>query len=255
MSTNSMAVTSGVPQGSILAPYLFASVMGTLQAAVSTTKIIKYADDVTLLISFTNHADLEMVVKTETQNMKTWCESHGLVINENKTKTLLFTKAPCSSLTPSLPNIEPHLSTLGITFEASLKWNVHVASIAKKASRRIYALTCKSLKRIPLVTKADLRQVYCNYILSVIEYNSPLMVGMSSKNDSKLDYIRKRCHRIICGLDCRCSDFTSISERRKVRAMKYFDRLIRIIYRIAYSLTGFLILNTFSSKRYEQHDA
>ena len=82
------------------------------------------------------------------------------------------------------------------------------------------------LKRIPLVTKADLRQVYCNYILSVIEYNSPLMVGMSSKNDSKLDYIRKRCHRIICGLDCRCSDFTSISERRKVRAMKYFDRLM-----------------------------
>jgi hypothetical protein len=225
MSTNSVKVTSGVPQGSILAPYLFAAHMGGLMAATSSTRIIKYADDVALLIPYSNYSDLAATVSNEIQNVKTWCETHSLALNESKTKTLLFPKGnPNSLLTQGLPDVEPHLSSLGIIFETSLKWNKHVESITKKASGRIYAL--KSLKRIPTVTKRDLLQVYCNYILSLLEYNSPLLVGMSTRNDAKLDRIRKRCHRIICGLDCKCNDFSPIGERRLSRAMKVFESLM-----------------------------
>ena len=222
MSTTEINVTSGVPQGSILAPYLFAAHMGNLIAATSSTRMIKYADDVTFLIHYSDYSALSSTVQTEIQNLQDWCLASGLSINETKSKTLLFSKdSPSTSSIQDLPNIEPHLTYLGVTFEASLKWNKHVEQVTKKASRRIYAL--KSLKKIPSVTKRDLLQVYNNFILSVMEYNSPLMVGMSQKHNRSLDSIRKRCHRIICGAGCGCNDFPAVSDRRYARAMRFFS--------------------------------
>ena len=225
MSTSITKVTSGVPQGSILAPYLFASHMGSLAALSSTTKIIKYADDVTLLIPYNKNNDVSLIIADEIQNVRSWCKGHGLTLNEKKTKTLLFSKmTPSLQFTQCCQNINSEIKVLGVTFETSLKWNKHVADITKKASRRICAL--KSLKRIPTVSRADLYQVYCNYILGILEYNSPLFLGISSKNNEKMERIRRRCHRIICGIECQCNKFPSVRVRREDQAMKVFKRMM-----------------------------
>ena len=50
VSSNEVRVTSGVPQGSVLAPYLFAASVGSLKPVFPQTVLVKYADDLTLLI-------------------------------------------------------------------------------------------------------------------------------------------------------------------------------------------------------------
>lgn len=224
-SKNEIKVTSGVPQGSILAPYFFAFHLGSLTPVSQDTILIKFADDITILIPFEKFTNPSKRVQEEIQNVKDWCDKNGLVVNQDKTKSILFKKSlSCDLSLGDFPNVKPHLTILGVIFENSLKWDLHVDSVTKKASRRIHVL--KMLKKIPTATKKDLLQVYHNYIQSVMEYNSPLFVGMNSKNNTKLERINKRCHWIICGIDCKCNAFPPMNERRLKQAMKFFTKIM-----------------------------
>ena len=69
LSNNTAPVTSGVPQGSILAPYLLAAHIGNLKSQFLATKMIKYADDITLLIPYEKYSNVEYVAKKEMENV------------------------------------------------------------------------------------------------------------------------------------------------------------------------------------------
>ena len=58
----------------------------------SSAKMIKYADDVTLLIPFQRGDSVAGFVDSEARHMKEWCTKNGLALNENKTKTLIFSR-------------------------------------------------------------------------------------------------------------------------------------------------------------------
>ena len=228
LSTKETCVTSGVPQGSILAPYLFAAHIGSLKAVDAQTKLIKYADDITLLIPFDCTAEhrLATLIEDEIENVRRWCGSHGLTINDSKTKAITFGKTIMSfeSVSSKLPTIVNKLRVLGITFQSSLKWDAHVDHITKVAARRVFVL--RYLKRFPTVNKKDLLSVYNGYILSVLEFNAPLLIGLNSKNNEKMERIRKRCHKIVCGPSCKCDAFTPLRDRRQLLADKAFKRIL-----------------------------
>ena len=227
MSKNIIPVTSGVPQGSILAPYFFAFTLGTLMPTNQETVYIKFADDITILLPFKKSTTPSEKIQEEIQHVKDWCHTHGLAVNQRKTRSIIFVNSPLSEIQLSshnLPNLCSHLTILGVIFEESLKWNLHTDLASKKASQRIHVL--KILKKIPTATKKDLIQMYRSYIQSIMEYNSPLMVGMSSKNNSKLERINRRCHRIICGMDCDCEVFTPMNERRLKKAEDFFTKIM-----------------------------
>ena len=217
-------VTSGVPQGSILAPYLFAAHMGSLSPSSSNAKMIKNADDVTLLLPFRRNDSIADIVEDETRNIKDWCTQNGLALNDEKTKILLLSnKRIEEERLIGVPAVVSSAKILGVTFNSRLNWKDHVVEITKSASRRIYVL--KQLKRIDSVTKKDLLQVYKGFVLSVLEYNSALFTHLTSESKESLEKLRKRCHRIICGKNCSCHDFPSLSDRRYTQALKLFTNI------------------------------
>ena len=80
-------------------------------------------------------------------------------INANKTKELniCFTKSPPIQQPLTIDNVPLYCvqstKILGISIQSNLKWDLHVATICRKASKRLYALRC--LKRsgvLPSVT-------------------------------------------------------------------------------------------------------
>ena len=197
--------------------------MGSLEPAGKHTEMVKFADDVAIAIPYQNSTDIEQLLTTELTNMKDWCNCNGLILNEKKTKVMLIDKRR-NKEELSIPNFDlsDEVKVLGVTLQNNLKWNAHVDRICKTAAQRIYLL--KVMKNLS-VARSDLIQVYKSHIQSVLEYNAPLLVGITKQNSSAMERIRKRVHRIICGAECNCDALTSLSSRREARALAFFKNM------------------------------
>lgn len=116
-------VTSGVPQGSILAPsYLFNAHMGSLLPSSNKAKRVKYTDDVTVLLPFERNDSISEAVETETRNIR-----NGLTFNVEKTKVLIFSKQKFDNELQTDVHVSvTSLKILGVTFNSWLNWKDHV---------------------------------------------------------------------------------------------------------------------------------
>ena len=129
-------VTSGVPQGAVLAPFLFAAHMGTLQPhSSSEAHMIKYADDVVTLLPIRKSTDARQLLTNEVEHVKSWCKANGLQLNESKTKVMYMLNSPEVASFQNSIQISDNLRILGITYEPYLKWNVEMEKRCKKAAQ------------------------------------------------------------------------------------------------------------------------
>ena len=105
---------SGVPQGSVLGPYLFAAFMGCVSFDdFSSIHAIQYADDVTLVET----------IRYDCQDTISFCEidtkslNAGLCLNRNKCKDIVISRSPSISIPidPSITRVNT-LRILGVTF-------------------------------------------------------------------------------------------------------------------------------------------
>ena len=75
-------VTSGVPQGSVIGPLLFCTVLDSLSPLHDNTRMIKYADDVTILHFVRETGDESL--QSEWDHVTSWSSRIGLPVNAAK---------------------------------------------------------------------------------------------------------------------------------------------------------------------------
>ena len=192
------SVPSGVPQGSVLGPLLFCISMSSLKAVCSNTRIIKYADDVTLLHFIRDSS--EDCLQTEMDSVASWSVSVGLRLNLSKCSVTNFiTKKSicCSSIFgPSgeeIPNKET-VKILGVTFSHDLRWKYHCDNIVKKACKRIFVI--RNLKRSGC-DPSLLFHVYRALIRSVLLYAYPCFCNAAQHLHESLYKVERRLFRMI----------------------------------------------------------
>ena len=130
-------VTSGVPQGSILGPYLFSAVMGSFSTARSDSLIIKYADDCAFCFPlYVGQSNDHVVV--EHNRFLSWCSDMGFTINFKKCKSLVV-RGRQHCVPQELRNVVTvnSLKLLGVIFQENLSWNMHFDNVVLSASRRL----------------------------------------------------------------------------------------------------------------------
>lgn len=216
-------ITSGVPQGSLLGPFLFGVFISSLQPLFSSTNMVKYVDDVSLVapirkISSSN--DLNRI-KSEIKNICLWSSDNNLTLNAAKTAGLIFSRGSfrnACDIESFLDNVhfKPSLRFLGVILDQDLKWKSHVNLIVKKCAQRIYIL--RRLKSV--TTNEEFLMIYCSLIRSLIEYACPAFIGLSSSNVSRLHAIQKRCLKIKGILEA-----PDLLSRRKSLALSVFYKL------------------------------
>ena len=229
----SLKVTSGVPQGSLLGPYLFSLVVGAFSVDREDCLLTKYADDFVISFPIYKDSDNNHVQQTH-QRLSVWAAENSLKLNLSKCKCLSIPKAN-SVLNVNIPGIKcvEELSILGIVFNSSGSWSSHVKYITRTAASKLYPF--RLLRTLP---KSYLKTAYIGLIRSRIEYCCPLFVGMLTKDAQKLNKIQKRFHKLLCGPDCKSDCLPSLDVRRNMLALRLFIK----------TLTPHHILNKFTFK-------
>ena len=194
-SSNVVPVLIGVPQGSILGPFLFTIYINDIQNSTDFFKLIKYADDTTLFNEMTNTGCDSIIINDELNKVYVWLCANRLSLNIKKTKFMLFHNKN-KNIQDKVPVIKLHdveivrvrdFNFLGITINENLNWSSHINKISTKVSRAI-GILCKLKHFFPIST---LKILYSSLILSQFTYGI-LIWGF---NVSKLLKLQKKAIR------------------------------------------------------------
>jgi hypothetical protein len=195
-----LKVKSGVPQGSILGPFLFLVFCNDLPDITSRDKILMYADDTSIVASNKSKSDLSQTLAQTLENMSLWCDVNGLKLNPSKTKFINFhlnhSKTPQSDSSYLPAHFDCVVSTkfLGLEIDSTLSWHHHVTSLLPKLSKSFYAL-------LSLSQSVDLnvqRQVYFAHFHSLISYG--LLFWGNSTEAVSIFKMQKRVIRLLANL-------------------------------------------------------
>ena len=216
--SSAMPVSSGVPQGSLLGPFLFSIVMGSLTFHDPQCQIIKYADDITLCMPIFKNTSNTHIADAH-DKLISWTIDVGLQLNMGKCKTLVIPRSTkCSSiLIPGIQTVK-QITLLGVVFNDKLTWKEHIDKVVKISSRRLFPL--RVLK--PYLDRHELRNAYYGVMRSIMEYAAPLFVGLSKTDADRLEKLQRRFHRLLCGKECKEACLTTITERRRNLACKLY---------------------------------
>ena len=88
--SSSDPITCGVPQGSILGPLLFSLYVNDMVSAVTSCKLMLYADDSALLVSGKDVNTIQSTLSRELESLNDWLCDNRLSLHLGKTESILF---------------------------------------------------------------------------------------------------------------------------------------------------------------------
>ncbi|KAL0879002.1 hypothetical protein ABMA27_003982 [Loxostege sticticalis] len=204
-------LTSGVPQGGVLSPLLFAVFINSITHNL-TSSFHLYADDLQIY-SQGRLEDLSSVVDTVNNDLSRildWSKSFGLKVNPTKTQVIIvgssrqIARIDWPALQPiTFDGVQiPFSSTvknLGIHMDSALTWKTQIAEV----SRKMFAAAA-SLNRLknflPIPTKIALVQAL---LFPILDYADCCYLDLNEILLDKLERLQNYCIRIVYGLlDC-----------------------------------------------------
>jgi len=185
-------VYSGVPQGSILGPVLFLLYVNDIPQQVHST-VKMFADDTKLYRTVNSLDDCEKL-QEDLNSLAAWANHWLLRFNEKKCTVLKIRQS--IDYTFSLNGVTLQQDTeqkdLGITISQTLKPDLHIANIVKKANSRIGLIK----RCFTNYTPKKIQILYTTMIRPLLEYGSTVWSPHLQKDILELDKVQRRCLRL-----------------------------------------------------------
>ena len=194
MSTE-LAISTGVPQGSVLRPLLFFIYINYLPLVSNIFTMLMYADDTTLYCN-ANPKVTDDLLNCELSKIFDWLGANKLALNISKTKYMVFRTANKHVAYPKLYifkiilNESQIFNFLGLTLSSTLSWNQHINKISLKISQSIGIL----YRLRDIYRRAVLKNLY-NALITPHFHYCILCWGSVVRENHSLHILRKRALR------------------------------------------------------------
>ena len=207
VTSETLLVKSGVPQGSILGPLLFVIFINDMFDCLSKgTNITLYADD-TKIWRVIHFSEDHFSLQNDIDNLYEWSNINLMRFHPKKCKALSVTyernvlhNLPFTifnyKLGPDYIEYVPSQEDLGVTITSKLLWTSHHDNLLAKATSKLGLLmrTCHFTMNV-----RQKRTFYLVIIRSLFEHCSSIWRPISSNQINKFEIVQKRAIKWIIG--------------------------------------------------------
>lgn len=194
----------GVPQGSLLGPFLFTVYINNIPN-LNSAKLVAYADDMSLCVSAQSISELKLNCQNNAEILVKFLMSNNLVNNTQKTKFIIFKKKIDSGNTSQEQltiNGQQIVETnsdnfLGVEYDKTLTWQSHIMNVSTKLSSIVFLLRTLS----PYVDTRTLKIVYYGLFHSKLSYGIEIWGSAADLYLHKLFVLQKSAIRVMFKLE------------------------------------------------------
>jgi len=197
-------VKAGVPQGSVLGPFLFILFANDISNFINNGQINCYADDALIYVSGNNLKEAEKQLQQCIDAVEYWYTENKLKVNARKTEVMIFGTPQkiakinvenfCIKFGAIKLKVVKEFKYLGIHLDQGLTWNKHCSNILSNAGLKLHLM--RRLNKI--LPKKIMIQVYKTYMMPILEYAATVWGYTSTENINLLQKIIHLSARIIC---------------------------------------------------------
>lgn len=217
--SNSALVTSGVPQGSHLAPLLFNIYINDIYKCFQHSSFLEYADDLKIFRPIRNVSDC-LALQSDIDNLCHYCQNNKLSLNISKCKVIQFTRNKNKfnfkyNINGSELEQVDSIRDLGVVLDGKLAFDEHVEYVVNKANKMLGFI----IRSTKLFANIDcIKSLYYSYVYSTLNYASVVWSPSYAVHSDRIESVQKRFLRYL-------SYKASIDYERHTVACRNFNML------------------------------
>ena len=216
--SNSAAVTSGIPQGSVLGPVLFVLYINDLPDVVEN-EVYLFADDTKIYSQINNVTDAQSL-QSDLSKLHDWSEKWLLMFHPEKCKVLHLGNKGDQPFKYKLDDVELEETTcekdLGVNIDNKLSFSEHIDEKVNKANT-IMGIVRRSFRHLDIDT---FKTLYKAIVRPHLEYAVSVWNPHLRKHIRKIERVQRRATKQI-------PELKNLSYKERLTALK----LPTLVYR------------------------
>ena len=244
VTSDTVSVTSGVPQGSVLGPILFLIFINDISKDITST-VRLFADDTIIYRSISSDADCAILQK-DLNALDAWSVEWQMEFHPSKCNVIHITRArrpretSYSIYGTALASVSS-VKYLGVEITPDVRWNKHIRSTRNKASG-----TLSFLQRNLRISSTEVKtRAYQSFVRPRLEFASAVWDPHTKANIDCIEMVQRRAARWVLGRYHNKSSVTDMLAHLGWRSLQLrrIDTRLTMLYKMR---NGLVSLDTSS---------
>ena len=207
--SQTLPITCGVPQGSVLGPLFFILFINDLHKCCPDGKTRLFADDTTIFFHSNSAEDIKSKCKLIMTQLTKWFNANKLTLNSEKSSFTIFKSSKRNI--PNLPEqIEflnqrilrsANIKFLGIILDENLTFNEHVNEVCNKLKRLFHIFY--SIR--DYLNNNNIKTIYYALVYSRIKYGISVYGQACNNKMKRIQTLQNQLLKVLAGKEYRFS--------------------------------------------------